>query len=340
MAKSRITIPVFIPHSGCPHSCVFCNQWKVTGIESRQTPDDIHGIISRYLSAVPGTVRRVEVAFFGGSFTAIPAKEQIGYLSAVQSYIKEGIIDSIRLSTRPDYIDETTLSLLKSFNVETVELGVQSFSDEVLRVSERGHSAEHVTAAVRLLHEYRFRVGIQLMPGLPGDDYRSSIISAAKTVELKPDDVRIYPAVVLKDTKMERLYLDGIYTPLTVDEAVELGAEMYRMFNESGINVIRIGLHPMDAGKNSVVAGPYHEALGFMVKSRFRRNTLEEIISGAGITPGMCRKITVIIPERSKEEFIGMKKGNILYLEEKYGFQSIEYRTADIERPYLSEFFY
>lgn len=333
MAKKRITIPVFIPHSGCPHACVFCNQWRVTGIESRQKPEEIHQIIEKYLSAVPSTVEKIEIAFFGGSFTAIPVQEQIGYLAAVQRYIDSGVIRSVRVSTRPDYIDDSVLEMLKRFNVETVELGVQSFSDEVLTASGRGHNAGQVDAAVDLLKRYRFRVGIQLMPGLPCDDYRKSIMSAVRTVELMPDDVRIYPAVVLKDTEMERMYIEGGYTPLGLDEAVELAAEMYGMFIERGINVIRMGLHPMDLNGGNVVAGPYHEALGFMIKARYRRNKLEGLIAGSHIDPG--GSISLVIPVRFSEEYIGMKRGNIDYLKRKFALKSVEYRIEDADHPYI-----
>lgn len=335
MSKKQITIPVFIPHSGCPHCCVFCNQWKVTGQSGRITSESLHQIIEKYLSAVPAAVEKIEIAFFGGSFTGIPDAQQIEYLSAVKHYIENGIIDSVRISTRPDYIDNRKLDVLKKYHVETVELGVQSFSDQVLSASGRGHSSGHVISAVSLLKEYGFRVGIQLMPGLPSDTYERSIESAVKTVELLPDDVRIYPAVVLKDTAMEQLFYEHKFTPLTLEEAVHTGSIMYGMFFEKGIKVIRMGLHPMDLTGGIVVAGPYHQAMGFLIKSRYKRGILENIIKNAvSINSDRCN-FSLVLPEKTKEEFIGMKKDNIRYLMEKFSLSRLDYTFGNIENPQI-----
>ena len=333
MSKKRITIPVFIPHSGCPHCCVFCNQWRVTGQSEKITPEALHGTIEKYLSAISESVEKIEIAFFGGSFTAIPSVEQEGYFSAVNSYIEKGIIDAVRVSTRPDYIDIKKLDLLKKNHVETVELGVQSFSDDVLTASGRGHTAEQVYNAVSLLKEYGFRVGIQLMPGLPDDTYDRSIQSALKTVELMPDDVRIYPAVVLKDTAMEALFNDNRFKPLSIEAAVDLCSVMYGMFIEKEINIIRMGLHPMDLSGGNVVAGPYHEALGFMIKSRYRRGIMENIVKNEIRLKSHSNTLSIIIPNEKKEEYIGMKKENIFYLMDKFLLTKLDYTFGNIKTP-------
>jgi histone acetyltransferase (RNA polymerase elongator complex component) len=333
MSKQQITIPVFIPHSGCPHCCVFCNQWRVTGVSEKVTIESLHKTIESYLSAVHQTVKKIEIAFFGGSFTAIPPAEQIEYLSAVQPYIERGIINSLRISTRPDYIDDVKLAVLKKYHVETVELGVQSFSDDVLNAAGRGHSSLHVMDAVSLLKKSGFRTGIQLMPGLPSDNYERSIYSAERTVNLLPDDIRIYPAVVLKDTTMEKMFNENKFVPLTIEAAVELCSVMYGMFIEKGINVIRMGLHPMDLSCGNVVAGPYHAALGFMIKSRYRRGILERVIDNAADFSSGKQKLSVVIPEKMKEEYIGMKKENIYYLKDKYSLQQLDYTFGNVEIP-------
>jgi len=335
MSKKQITIPVFIPHSGCPHCCVFCNQWRVTGLSEKVTSETVHKTIEKYLSATAQTVNKIEIAFFGGSFTAISQVEQIEYLEAVNSYIENGIISSVRISTRPDYIDKNTLDVLKNYHVETVELGVQSFSDKVLTASGRGHSSQHVIDAVSLLKEYGFRVGIQLMPGLPSDNFETSIQSAAKTVDLHPDDVRIYPAVVLKDTEMEYLYNEKKFTPLTIEEAVDRCSIMYGMFIEKGINVIRMGLHPMDLSGGTVVAGPYHEALGFLIKSRYRRGILERVVRDSNQIKNGSGSVSLILPERMKEEYIGMRKENISYIKSKFNLLMLDYTYANIEEPQI-----
>ncbi len=335
MPKKQITIPVFIPHSGCPHCCVFCNQWRVTGLFEKITSDSVHKIIERYLSAAAETIGKVEIAFFGGSFTAIPQIEQIEYLKAVKPYIENGVIEAVRISTRPDYIDRNILEVLKLYNVKTIELGVQSFSDRVLTASGRGHNSQHVIDAVSLLKEYGFRVGIQLMPGLPADDYETSIQSAVKAVELFPDDVRIYPAVVLKDTEMEVLYNENKFVPLTIEEAVDRCSVMYGMFIEKGINVIRMGLHPMDLSGGAVVAGPYHEALGFLIKSRYRRGIFEKVVKDAAGNNPESGVLSIMLPDKMKEEYIGMRKENILYLKEKYKLLKLDYTYGNIDKPQI-----
>lgn len=337
MPKKRITIPVFIPHTGCPHCCVFCNQWRVTGSSSQPDRGSVESTIEKYLSGVSPSVEKVELAFFGGSFTGIDVGLQERYLSWVQPYIEKGAIRSIRVSTRPDYINSGTLALLKKFNVETVELGVQSFADDVLAASGRGHSSGDSVMAVNLIKDSGFRAGIQLLPGLPLDTPAKSLRSAEITLSLKPDDVRIYPAVVLRDTALEKLYNAGAYSPMTIDEAVELCSVMYGMFNENGINVIRMGLHPMDIsdGDNPVVAGPYHPAIGFMIKSRYRRVALEALFNKWRIENSDRKTATLLLPDKNREEYIGMNRGNIFYLEEKFFLTDIMCQYSDKSEPLI-----
>jgi len=334
MTKKRITIPIFIPHEGCPNSCVFCNQWRVTNTVEKVTPESIKNTVERYL-ATANRAEKIEVGFFGGSFTGIPLEYQKKYFSAIKPYIENGFIDSVRISTRPDYIDTHKLEILKENHVETVELGVQSFSDKVLKASGRGHSSKDSINAFYLLKENRFRVGIQLMPGLPEDTYTDSIQSAMETAELQPDDVRIYPTVVLKDTQLEKMWREKNFTPMTIEEAVELCSEIYGMLIVKGINIIRMGLHPMDINSGTVIAGPYHTALGFMIKSRYRRKILDELIDETVKINKNSNSISLILPAKMKEEYIGMKRENILYLKNKYFTTNIDYKFSDIENPQI-----
>ncbi|MCL1864973.1 MAG: radical SAM protein [Spirochaetes bacterium] len=335
MAKKRITIPIFIPHEGCANRCVFCNQWRVTGAVEKVTSESITKTIEKYLSTAIDRAEKIEIGFFGGSFTGLSLNEQKRYFLAVSPYVESGLIDSVRISTRPDYIDKGKLEILKENHVETVELGVQSFSDKVLKAAGRGHSSKDSINAFYLLRSSGFRVGIQLMPGLPEDSYTSSIQSTIKTVELYPDDVRIYPTVVLKDTQLEKLFNEKSFIPVTLEEAVELCAEIYGILTEKGINIIRMGLHPMDLNNGDIIAGPYHEAFGFMVKSRYRRRILEEVIEESVKKNKNCDLISLMIPAKMKEEYIGMKRENIFYLKEKYFITDIDYRFADIENPQI-----
>ncbi len=330
MSKTRITIPVFVPHAGCRHLCVFCNQWNVSGSSVQSGIDDLNSTVDRYLSAVPPTVTRVEIAFFGGSFTGIDTARQTMLLEAAQGYVQKGLVHAIRLSTRPDYIDNEKLDLLKQFSVETVELGVQSFDDDVLGASGRGHTAADVYRAIELLKQYGFRTGIQLMPGLPCDTREKSLYSADEAVRLKPDDSRIYPCVVLAGTGLEAMYRRGEFAPLGLEEAVDICAEIYKRFIDNGIKVIRIGLHPLE-NTGSVIDGPYHTAMGFMVKSRYRRNILDSLLSGLPAGPG--RKIRMSIPLKFSEEYIGLRKCNMEYIKSRYSLDTLEYELQECSSP-------
>jgi len=335
MAKSRITIPVFVPHSGCRHQCVFCNQWRVSGQEKNSGPADIDRAVNTYLSSITDSIVRVEIAFFGGSFTGIAPDRQRQLLERAARYVNDGTVHSIRLSTRPDYISHESLSLLKEYGVGTVELGVQSFDHDVLAAAGRGHTAADVYRAMELLKEYGFRRGIQLMPGLPRDTMDRSLRSAAEAAGLGPDDARIYPCVVLAGTALEEMFRRGEFVPLTMEEAVERSAIMYRLLVEKCVNVIRIGLHPLESPESSVIAGPYHTAMGFLVKSRYRRMLLEEMISMELQGGGCAGTATLLLPGRCTEEYIGLKRENISYLKSKYFSSGLAYRVWDKDYPGL-----
>jgi len=261
-------IPFFIPHSGCPHQCVFCNQKKITG-ESRQAD----------AAAIPQTVRKyldshtgqepVEIAFYGGSFTALPFESQRTYLNAASPFLASGKIQGIRLSTRPDAISRGTVSLLQEYRVSTVELGAQSMDDSVLIRSGRGHTTADTRNAARLLREHHFTIGLQLMPGLPGDSPETFMKTVDRVIELQPDFVRIYPALVIKNTPLHGLFTAGLYSPLSLEEAVSLCGSALRRFNQAGINVIRIGLQPSEELERpgTIVAGPYHPAFRQLVEA-------------------------------------------------------------------------
>jgi len=335
MAKKQITIPVFVPHMGCPHRCAFCNQWKTSGAERIPHGRLIQEQVERYASSIKKSVTRIELAFFGGSFTGISEEKQTELLEAVLPFRKSGCIHAIRLSTRPDYIDENKLSLLARFGVTTVELGAQSFSDDVLSASLRGHSAEDTVRAARLIREKGFDLVIQLMPGLPLDTRELSVFSAQKAVELNPSSVRIYPTVVMAGTELARLFSSGNYSPLSLEEAIGTCKEMYLIFKNSGIPVIRMGLHPLGPGEQAdILAGPYHPAFGFLVKSRVKRDELAGLI-GEHVRYATPAGIHLSIPVRDSEEYIGHRKDNILYLKEHFGLEKLEYRIEKTAVPVI-----
>ncbi|MBI3813007.1 MAG: radical SAM protein, partial [Nitrospinae bacterium] len=265
-------IPVFIPYSGCPHRCIFCNQKRIAGEVEGVSIETIGRTIDSWisLSAISYQLSAIrQIAFYGGSFTALPIERQEEILSSGSHYLNDGIVDSIRLSTRPDSISAENLALLKRYGVKTVELGVQSMDNRVLAMSERGHSAEDVRNSSRLLKSYGFKVGIQVMPGLPGDTLESSLYTADEVIKLKPDFVRIYPAVVIKDTGLADLYQKGVFKPLTLYDAIGVCKIMLMKFETNNIPAIRIGLQPTSSliEKDVILDGPFHPALRQLIES-------------------------------------------------------------------------
>lgn len=294
--------PVFIPHEGCPHDCVFCNQRRIAAPVSPQP-----GEVRERVCAAHAAGLADEVAFYGGSFTAIAPDRQEAFLEAVQ-----GLDVSIRISTRPDYMDETVIARLLRYHVKTVELGAQSMDDDVLRRANRGHSAEDVRQASHLVKSAGISLILQAMAGLPGDKgtWRST---AEALSELKPDGARIYPVVVVRDTALFTMWEKGEYCPLTVSEGAEAAADMLEVFTAHGIPVIRIGLNPTEElSGGAAVAGAYHPALGEMARSRlFLRKILREI-HGASLAG---KNLTVRVPPGRTSQAVGVSRENVRRLE-------------------------
>lgn len=303
-------IPIFVPHKGCPYDCVFCNQKRITGTQKDVTADDVRCIIEKHLETIPKENRYVEAAFFGGSFTGIPIEEQTGLLRAANEFLEQGFIDGIRISTRPDYIDRTILDNLKRFGVTTIELGVQSMNDEVLKLSNRGHTCADVINSVKLIREYSFVLGLQMMTGLPGDTDERSLKTADDIIELKPDIVRIYPTLTIKDTYLEKLYLSGKYTPQTVSEAVELSKQLLLKFEKNNIIVIRIGLQSTEeiSEGGSVVAGPVHSSFRELVESSIYYDIISSKIEKNAV------RADVFVNPSEISKAVGNKRGNIIKL--------------------------
>lgn len=328
MSKQRITIPVFVPHKGCPNLCIFCDQKIQAGKEP--SPDEIIPLINKYIETAPRSVINFELAFFGGSFTGIDTNYQIQLLNEAKSALDKGLINAIRVSTRPDKVNTETLSLLQKYSVRTIEIGAQSFSNDVLMASGRGHTAEQTIEAANLIKQSGFDLVIQLLPGLPLDNIRKSVRSAELSAELTPSAVRIYPAVVFDGTSLSEMYKRGEYTPLSVDEAAEWCYEIMKIFQNKNINVIRIGINPVEAGNLSkILGGAYHPSFGQIVKSRLKRDEMEKLF----LSHDSEDKTTILIPRDHKEEYIGQKKINIKYFEEKYKTEiCCEFHNGELTR--------
>ena len=297
-------IPIFISHFGCPNDCVFCNQKKINGRETDVTTEDIKSIIETYLKTLPKKSKK-EVAFFGGTFTGISIKLQEEYLSVVYEYIKKGLIDGIRLSTRPDYIDKDIVNMLKNYGVTTVELGVQSLDEKVLLQTHRFYPMEKVYTASKLIKEAGIELGIQLMLGLPGSTDESDFLSAVKTVDLNPDIARIYPTLVIKETEMADMYKKGSYVPLSLEEAINRCKKIYSLLDYNDIKIIRVGLQPTDElnDNENVLGGPYHPAFRELVVGEIYYDFLKEIYK-------IEQKLEVETNEKNVSKIVGINKIN------------------------------
>lgn len=317
MSKKEYIIPIFIPFLGCPHDCAFCNQVKITNYKDNINKENTIRQINQYLSYFPKNENLKEIAFFGGSFTGLDKKVMISYLEIALNYKKKGIIDRIRLSTRPDYINNSILDILKKYEVDVIELGIQSLDNEILNANERGHSKEDSIRASKLIKDYGFKLGHQIMPGLYKDSFDKAIKTGLESIKMNPDMVRIYPTLVIKDTKLEKLYKEGLYKPLSLDEAIEISSRLYMIYSYKKIPVIRIGLQPTENinEKKDVVAGPFHPSIRQLVETNIHKIYLEELINKYRLK----NKIKIHISNRDISIIAGNKKANKNYFYKKYG---------------------
>ncbi len=310
------TIPVFVTHAACPHLCVFCNQKKIAGKEIQ--PEKISDYLKKAVDNLDSSFTECDIAFFGGSFTGIEHSRMVGFLSEAHKYLGKGKVTGIRLSTRPDYISEEILDSLEKYGVTDIELGVQSLNDKVLELSERGHTVDQTINAVAKIKKRNFRLVLQLMPGLPGDTDETIRKTFETAANLSPDGIRIYPTVVIADTKLETMFKNGEYMPLTIEKAVSLTAEAVQLFASKGIKILRMGLHSSDLSQNNgVVGGPYHPAFGEMVIQRIYLNEAIKRIDKINLKES--DGILITVGKGGYSRMTGQKRKNTIYLEEKYG---------------------
>lgn len=315
--KQRSIVPIFIPHQGCPYRCVFCDQNEISGVEHSEDAARVRQAFETYLFATPPNrlpLKR-EVAFYGGTFTGLPAARQEFLLSQVQQQVDAGWVHSIRLSTHSDFIDAEKLDRLACYSVKTVELGVQSTDADVLSRSGRIDAFYNVPRAASMIRERGFELGMQLMVGLPGDDESRFLRTVSDTIALQPDFVRIYPTLVLRGTALFELYQKGDYTPWSLERTVSVLARGVRMFQDVGIPVIRIGLHPEPSMLENLVAGPHHPALRSLVDSRLALEELTALLDKGRPLP---EKVVVRVPSERISHYTGHQKENVTYLKNRY----------------------
>ncbi len=324
MDTKHYTIPVFIPELACPFQCIFCNQRKISGHLKVPSPEEVKDIIGKYLETIPTRKRVVEIGFFGGNFTGIPQAEQEAYLKVAIPYLEQGKIQGIRLSTRPDYISVTVLKLLKKYKVNTIELGAQSMHDEVLQRSSRGHTVQDTITASGLIRKFNFRLGLQMMIGLPGDSLELAMDTATQIVELRADNTRIYPTLVIKETKLEELYHNKKYKPLPLDDAVFWSKEVFKIFEKGRVKVIRMGLHPSEGlitGKE-LVAGPFHKSFRELAMTELWWEELKQL------TNNKYKSIRITVHPKQLNFAVGYSAKNKKRLLEHYN--TVVYQT-DVE---------
>ncbi|MGB7576225.1 MAG: radical SAM protein [Thermodesulfobacteriota bacterium] len=319
MTSSPLIIPVFLPSLGCRERCLFCNQ-KATA-EGLPSPSSVRSFIEASLDGIPYDKknREKQVAFYGGSFTAIHRDDQVRYLKEVQPFLAPGLIDSIRISTRPDALDEEILSLLKEYGVKTVEVGVQSMIDEVLALANRGHCAKDAVDVVHRLKNRNLEVGLQLMIGLPGDTCDLFLHTLDQVIELQPDFVRIHPTLVLEGAPLEILWRGGRYSPLQLDEAVQWLKKGILRLENSSLSVARIGLQPTKELERDFLAGPYHPAFRQLVDSAIffdMATSLLHVSQKNGQALFFCHPKEV-------SNLRGQKNENILKLKDRFNLKEI-----------------
>lgn len=319
--QKQYIIPIFVPHLGCPNDCIFCNQKSISGAGKQVTKDEVKKTVDEYLSSFKEENATKEIAFFGGSFTGIDVSIQEELLSVAYEYVQNGQIDGIRISTRPDYIDKQTLKRLKKYKVKTIELGVQSTNDYILKRAERGHTFNDVKKASKLIRFHGFKLGHQMMVGLPESTKLDELNTAKDLIKLKPKMVRIYPVLVIKNTKLQKEYEEGSYEPITINQAVERCKDLVYLFNKSKVEVIRIGLQNTDiisepnSSTSDVVAGPFHPAFGQLVEDSIWYDSVVDKIKKVNVK---VKKVEVRVNPQDENSVIGHKRENINKLKELY----------------------
>ena len=316
-------IPIFLPHHGCPHRCIFCNQTAITGMQDHlPSPAKLKLCIDEFLEFKTKSRHPVQIAFYGGNFLGLESDYIKSVLAAATRFVVAGKVDSIRFSTRPDTIDPQRLDILKPFPVATIEIGAQSMDDQVLSAANRGHTAADTEKAADLLKARNYDVGIQMMVGLPGDDETKSLATGRCIATLGPDFVRIYPTVVLTGSPLAELYQKGDYTPWPLERCVALVKKLCLWFQDNNIAVIRMGLQPSeDLDKNAaVLAGPYHPAFGHLVHSAI---FLDKAAAALASEKDNYDTVTLKVHPRSVSKMRGLNNNNVEILKQTFQIQSL-----------------
>jgi len=335
------TVPIFVPELACPNRCVFCNQHSISGCQAQPQPDEVYKIIDERLNTIPSSNTHIDIGFFGGNFTGISENLQKEYLSIASEYLEKKWVHGIRLSTRPDYITRESLELLREYKVTTIELGAQSLDEEVLKLAGRGHSVADVEKASALILKNGFMLGLQMMTGLPGDTPEKAIKTAQRIISLGAHSTRIYPTIVIRGTELEKLWHNGTYKPQSMEEAIDLSATLISVFRESGVKILRVGLHPSEdlINGSEIVAGPFHVSFRQLAETEIWRRKIVNILENEkriSLDNSESREIVINVPSGELNEAIGYGASNRQMLLKHFSrVKFIEESTTDKNLPLI-----
>ena len=313
-------IPIFLPQAGCPHRCVFCNQYAITNIRTHHISKEI--LIEntdRFLTYNHRKNPHVQISFYGGNFLGLPEIEMLELLECAQSYVNNQKVTGIRFSTRPDTINQKRLQLLTKYAIQTVELGVQSMDDNVLRTSQRGHTSENTHKATEILKKFGYQIGHQVMSGLPEDDSKTFMHTIERVIDLKPDFIRLYPTLVLKGSLLAKWFFDGQYNPLSLNQAVTMAKECLKRFQKNHIPVIRMGIQPQDNLEQFIIAGPYHPAFGHLVYSELLLEKVKKRVQQS-----CSDHIAILVNPRIMSQMKGIHQDNVKKLAHRFPNKKIQ----------------
>jgi len=322
MARKQLIVPIFIPHEGCPYRCVFCNQTEISGQDKKADRDKVLKPLKTYLKSRPleDLPGHREAAFYGGTFTGLPIERQKFFLSILQPWLQEGLIHAIRVSTHSLFIDSERLELLKNNGVKTVELGVQSTDLEVLKLAGRETSIELLSKKANMIRDYNLQLGLQLMPGLPGDTVQKFIKSVDDVVDMRPSFVRLYPALVIRNTALHDIYKKGQYRPWGLENTLEALTIAVKKFSKAKIPVIRIGLHPEPSLLEGYVDGPIHPSMRYLVDCQI---SLERMVGILNNLEKLPEKILFKVPSRQVSTYTGHKRENISKIKDLFSLEEV-----------------
>lgn len=312
-------IAIFIPHLGCPNQCSFCNQKTITGqINSAPSPQQVEQEIHNAVRELKNPKEETEIAFFGGSFTAIEEEYMIALLKIAKQSVNDYGLKGIRISTRPDHTSHRILQILKEFGVTAIELGAQSMNDRILERNSRGHTSADVISACERIREYDFELGLQMMVGLYGDTRESALETACKIAQLKPDTVRVYPVVILKGTRLADLYQQGCFLPMSLSDGIDTCSKILMLFHHKGIPVIKFGLHASKEVEENMVGGIYHPALKELCENQIYYYKAKELLEQIGNDK---KKRILLVNHKAVSKMVGQKRSNVIRLEQHFGIK-------------------